>query len=289
MTERSTATTSANDALGANDGSAALTRGRRELKYLIPASRLAMLSTEVARRVPPHVLGNEHDSSPPLNDQAVTTVYFDTPELDLFHAAHGSDRNTKLRVREYDAVHPEMRALAEREGRSFDALVWLELKVRNGDHTAKRRAAMPKADLEAFLKRGVRSASMEAIARGVPGTTEALRELHAFAHDFGKPLRPTCVVNYVRCAWQAVDGSLRVTVDRDVAFFPASDDQWRPQDLTERRSLGPPAAVEPCCVIEVKTHGELPQWLADVLDQCDAKRVDYSKFVAAMLTLFGDR
>lgn len=270
-----------------DEASAALTRARRELKYLVPKARLAELTRDVAKHLPAHLLRAWGDSSPPLSDQAVTTVYFDTAEHDLFRAASGTERNIKLRVREYDAIHPEMRALAAREGGGYDEIVWLELKRRDGDETSKRRVAIPKPDVQTFLESGVRSAAMDVIAREMPNTDEVLQELHAFVRDFGKPLRPACVVNYVRCAWQALDGSVRVTIDRDVAFFPASRDQWRRQDLTERVSLGPPVAVESACVIEVKTHGEPPTWLNAALSACEASRVDYSKFVTAMTALHG--
>lgn len=271
-----------------DEASAALTRARRELKYLVPKTRLADLTREVATHLPAHMLRAWGDSSPPLSDQAVTTVYFDTADRALFRAADGTDHNIKLRVREYDAVHPEMRALQDREGGGYDEIVWLELKLRNGDQTSKRRVALPKPDVTSFLEDGVRSSAMDVIAREMPGSDEVLDELRAFVRDFGKPLRPACVVNYVRCAWQALDGSVRVTIDRDVAFFPASRDQWRRQDLTERVSLGPPVGVESACVIEVKTHGEAPAWLNGALKMCDAQRVDYSKFVAAMRALHGE-
>jgi hypothetical protein len=268
-----------------DEASAALTRARREIKYLIPKARLADLTREVASHLPSHMLQAWGDSSPPLSDQAVTTVYFDTADHALFRAADGTDHNIKLRVREYDAVHPEMRALHDREGGGYDEIVWLELKLRNGDQTSKRRVALPKPDVQAFLERGVRSPAMAVIAFEMPGSDEVLDELRAFVRDFGQPLKPACVVNYVRCAWQALDGSVRVTIDRDVAFFPPSRDQWRRQDLTERVSLGPPVGVESACVIEVKSHGEPPGWLAGALHMCEARRVDYSKFVAAMRAL----
>jgi len=265
-----------------DDADTALTRARREFKYLIPHSRLADLSNSIARQLPVHAVSAWGDSSPPLSDQAITTVYFDTSEHDLFRAADGTDRNVKLRVRAYDAVHPQMHAIADREGPGYDDLVWIELKRRDGEHTSKRRAAVPKSDLVAFLEHGTRSAEMDVIAREVAGTDDVFAELHAFTRDFGKALQPACVVHYVRCAWQALDGSVRVTVDRDVTFYPPTSDPWRRQDLTERSSLGRPAGAESSCVIEVKTRGEFPAWLTTALQACDANRVDYSKFVSAM-------
>jgi hypothetical protein len=161
------------------------------------------------------------------------------------------------------------------------------LKQRSGDNTSKRRAAIPKTDVVAFLEQGARSAEMGVIVREVDGTNDVLDELRSFTRDFGKPLKPACVVNYVRCAWQALDGTVRVTIDRDVAFYPPTANQWKRQDLTERSSLGPAAGVESSCVIEVKTRGEFPAWLMEALQQCGATRVDYSKFVSAMRALHG--
>lgn len=269
------------------DHSAALTAGRREIKYLLPKAQLAEFSAAVAKHLPVHMIRAWGDSSPPIAAHAVTTVYFDTDEHDLFQAAYGTDRNIKLRVREYDSAHPDMVALGEREGGGFDEIVWLELKVRDRDHTGKRRVAIPKPDVVAFLAEGKRSAQMDVLAREVAGTAEVLDELLGFVASFGKTLTPAVVVNYVRCAWQSEDGKVRVTIDRDVAFFPPSHDQWRRQDLTERVSLGPPAGVESSCVIEVKSHGPTPLWLESALAACEARRVDYSKFVAAMVALYG--
>lgn len=270
-----------------DEASAAMTRARREVKFLVPKSRFAEFSSVVAKHLPMHVVRTWGDSAPPLSDQSVTTVYFDTPERELFRAADGTEHNIKLRVREYDAIHPELRAIAEREGAGFDEIVWIELKQREGDRTSKRRAAVPKPDLVAFLEQGVRSPAMDVIARTVPETEDVLDALQRFVRDLGKPLHPACVVNYVRSAWQALDGSVRVTIDRDVAFHAPTADQWRRQDLTDRASLGPPVGGETACIVEVKLRGELPGWLESALRRCDATRVDYSKFVAATVALYG--
>lgn len=270
-----------------DDTNSALTRARREIKYLIPRGRLPELSKAMAEYVPMQAATAHGDSSGSLGDHAITTVYFDTSDRDLFHAADATDRNVKLRVRAYDSVHPQLRAIADRERRACEAIVWLELKRRNGDHTTKRRAAVPQPDLEAFLDHGTRSTAMGAIVREIEGTDAVLDELRGFILDFGKPLKPASVVNYVRSAWQAVDGSVRVTIDRDVTFHPPTVDQWRRQDLTDRSNLGPPVGAEASCVIEVKTGGDFPAWLTEALRTSEANRVDYSKFVSAMLALHG--
>jgi hypothetical protein len=139
----------------------------------------------------------------------------------------------------------------------------------------------------AFVAQGTRSAPMEMIAHEVEGTDQVLDELSAFTTELGKPLQPACIVNYVRCAWQALDGSVRVTIDRDVTFYPPPLDPWSRKDLTEPSSLGTAVGVEQSCVIEVKLRSELPAWLTEALQTCEATRVDYSKFVSAMLALHG--
>ena len=64
----------------------------------------------------------------------------------------------------------------------------------------------------------------------------------------------------------------------------------RPSDaLSElvREALGKPAFEESAYILEVKTRGELPGWIGDLLEQTGAVEHVFSKFITASETVFG--
>src|SRR5439155_22125195 len=97
-----------------------------ELKFLLDETRAQDVEAwaELRLALDPH-------SDPALGGASRTTsLYFDTPELDVYHRAP-SYRRRKFRVRRYGSA-PE---------------VFLERKSKWGDRVAKPRTAVPAAEL----------------------------------------------------------------------------------------------------------------------------------------------
>jgi hypothetical protein len=77
-----------------------------------------------------HLAPDPH-ADPALGDgYRITTLYFDTLALDVFHR-QGPDRRRKYRVRRYGS----------------EVLLYLERKLKSGERVRKYRSAIPEAEL----------------------------------------------------------------------------------------------------------------------------------------------
>ncbi|HYC77603.1 MAG TPA: polyphosphate polymerase domain-containing protein [Planctomycetota bacterium] len=120
-----------------------------------------------------------------------TTLYLDTPALDVLHRAPGL-AGRKYRVRKYD------------DG----GTLYVERKERRGDKVRKRRSALPAAALV--------DAASDAGAAGLASWF--------FEEAAAGGFRPTCTVGYRRTAFLDVDaaGPIRLTLDRTVRGGPST-------------------------------------------------------------------
>jgi SPX domain protein involved in polyphosphate accumulation len=98
-----------------------------ELKFLVDAATAARIRDWARARLEPdpHGTGNWGD------EYRTATIYFDTPEFDVFQRV-GSYGRSKYRIRRY----------------GDDERVFLERKMRRGDRLAKRRSAVALAQLD---------------------------------------------------------------------------------------------------------------------------------------------
>jgi hypothetical protein len=211
----------------------------------------------------------------------VTTVYFDTPSLDLYQAVRASEDNLKVRAREYYDVHPELLELATSQSQvvRYSPVLWVEVKGKHQGRTYKRRVGIPKADVGAFFEHGQVSEAMRALQ--TDQADEVITELLELRSRYAEPLRPSCLVNYRRTAFQNPEGSVRITLDQRLACYaPAPDLLARPRPLL-REYLGSPSYEEGAIVLEVKLTGAPPAWLEALIASARAERFAYSKFVTA--------
>lgn len=73
----------------ARDQDAQLTAHRREDKYLLSADAAKAVAAAANRHLTPHRFRGDGANLLPGARHFVTTIYFDTPSRELFHAAHG--------------------------------------------------------------------------------------------------------------------------------------------------------------------------------------------------------
>jgi len=264
---------------------ARMTAHRREAKYLAPAAAAREIAAVVDRELVSHRHRGEGANALPAAHHYVTTIYFDTASRGLFRAAtaHG-ESHLKLRAKEYYDLHPALTETATdpRQLVRFQPVLWLELKHREGAVTRKQRIGIPKHDVPAFFADGRISEQMVAIqepAHG-PAARAVLDAVAALCASCAEPLGADCLVNYRRTAWQDDAGSLRVTIDTQLAYFAPPADLWRRDWALVRPTLGAPIASEPRRVIEVKSHGDPPGWLLELLG-AHATAAPFSKFEAA--------
>jgi hypothetical protein len=166
------------------------------LKFLLDEARAHEVESWARGR-----LALDPHGDPALDGAYVTTsLYFDTPELDVYHRSPGYKRR-KFRVRRYGSAH----------------WAFLERKSKWGDRVAKRRAPVPEEELALLAN------PMSVVTW--PGHWFHRRLL-------ARRLGPVCRVSYQRTAYvgACAEGPLRLTLDRRVRGAPAVDWGLGPQE-----------------------------------------------------------
>lgn len=135
-----------------------------------------------------------------------TSLYVDTPFLDIYHKTRGY-RRSKYRLRRYGAAE----------------WVHLERKLRRGDRVRKRRDTVPLAEVSGLV---------DGFNGGWFG--ERVRE---------RLFQPICWIAYTRTAFQSAtpNGPLRLTLDRNVVGSPAT--RWTVPASVEGRTLLPEEVI----------------------------------------------
>lgn len=296
--------------------SSAITQNRRELKFKLGEAHAAAFAAQVSARIPKHRFQGTGANRLPRARHYVTTVYFDTAARDLYRAVRDDPDALKVRAREYYDLHPELLELATdaRDIVRYSPVLWIELKGKRDGRTYKRRVGIPKLDVIPFFERGAVSPAMRELQRtsqppplrpetasdfpppieeaparepGSESQHDMLGELAALRGRFTEPLRPSCLVNYRRTAFEDAAGTLRITFDQKMSCFAAPADLLSNNQPMVREALGRPAYEERCYILEVKARTELPPWLSDLLEHAGAEEHVFSKFVTASEKVYG--
>lgn len=255
---------------------AAITAQRVETTYLVATPSLPTLIELIAAQLEAHRFVGDAGARLSGAQQFITSVYFDTTDRSYFAAARRDQHNhVKLRAKQYYWLQPALAGVdsALEQGSSCPPRLWLELKRREGLFTSKRRMQLPKAAAARLFDQ-----PELALLGSADVDARALLE-HLQAQS--EPLRPSAAVNYQRMAFQNPAGTVRVTIDLDLAFFRAPPDLLLSSRTLSRSELGAPAGLEARAVVEVKRIAALPSWLADALAATAGSPVAFSKFVAA--------
>jgi hypothetical protein len=153
-----------------------------------PAYEVKFLLTEPQAReaegmLRDHLALDPHADPTLGNAYRVTSVYFDTPNFDVFRRID-DHRGHKFRLRRYGS----------------DPTVYLERKSKRDGRVWKRRSAVPLADL----------------GRLSDGSNEEWPGAWFAWHLAARDLRPVCRVTYERTAFVGAgpDGPIRLTLDR---------------------------------------------------------------------------
>ncbi|HYN06721.1 MAG TPA: polyphosphate polymerase domain-containing protein [Vicinamibacterales bacterium] len=160
-----------------------------EVKFLIDPALGQRIREWTRDRLPPDPYG----AGPNGDEYRITTLYFDTPDYDVFRRQRSYARS-KYRIRRY--------------GQSDVA--FLERKMRTSTLLSKRRTAVALEDLA--------SLAADDLSAEWPGVWFQ-RRLAV------RGLRPHCQVSYQRMARVGVDehGPFRVTLDDQLTVKPADD------------------------------------------------------------------
>lgn len=214
---------------------------RYEIKYLMDRRQRA----EVLKAMEPYMALDGYGRS------SVRSVYYDTPDFRLIRRSLEKPvYKEKLRLRSYGS------AGAGEE-------VFVELKKKYREVVYKRRIALPLAQAEACLD-----------GRQRLPDSQIGREI-AYALAFYRELKPAVFLSYEREAYFLRDGGdFRVTFDEDI--------RCRQRELTlDSGAWGEPVLPPDRVLMEVKTAGAMPLWMARVLSRQKLYKTSFSKYGSA--------
>ena len=214
---------------------------RIEKKYLLTEQQYEALLRRIGGHLTPDAYGRS----------TVLSLYLDTPDHRIIRdSIEAADYKEKLRLRSYGTA-------------SADSPVFLELKKKFGGVVYKRREAMPLREALQYLSGGP-----------APKDTQIMHELD-YAMQFYHQPAPAMFIAYERDAWFVRDDEqIRITFD--------SNARYRATGLDLRAGSGGTALLpQDTVILEVKTIGAMPLWLADALCDCRILPGSFSKYGAA--------
>ena len=214
---------------------------RIEKKYLLSELQYEGLFSRIGSHLKPDEYGRS----------TVMSLYLDTPDYRIIrNSIEALDYKEKLRLRSYGRA-------------SADSTVFLELKKKFGGVVYKRRAAMTLAEAERYLRMGIK-----------PFESQIMSEIDWAMRLYGRP-KPVMMLACEREAWFDEDHpDLRLTFDRNI--------RYRENELRlSKGSSGITLLPEETVLLEIKTAGAMPLWLAQALDAEGILPGSFSKYGAA--------
>ncbi len=214
---------------------------RIEKKYLLSEARYEKLF----QRISPHLRPDAYGRS------TVLSLYLDTPDHRIIrNSIEAVDYKEKLRLRSYGTA-------------SADSTVFLELKKKFGGVVYKRRAAMTLAEAEWYLRTGVK-----------PFESQIMSEIDWAMRLYSRP-KGAILIACEREAWfDEEHPDLRLTFDRNI--------RYREYELSlSRGSAGSGLLPGDSVLLEIKTAGAMPLWLAGALDKERILPGSFSKYGTA--------
>ena len=218
---------------------------RMEKKYQISEAACASLMQTIGQ----HLTPDSHGHS------TICNLYLDTPDFRLIRQSMDARvYKEKLRLRSYGT--PE----------SGDR-IFVEIKKKYKGIVYKRRESMTAEQAMRYLETGEK-----------PFDSQILREIDYALAFYGHP-QPAAAVCYERDAFYSrEDSALRITFDRHVRYrtclLSLSAGDSGKEILPDGRVL-----------MEIKTGGAVPLWLADALDSGHLAPAKYSKYGSAYIDL----
>lgn len=229
---------------------------RFEFKYILDTATAAAVEQYLEDLSRFHFARDAYASDSAGGAYTVTSLYFDTPQLDDFWDKEAAIlRRVKLRARIYAPSFA-----------GYDGDAWLEIKRKHDMRVLKDRTRISNAALQALLAGdwSVLSGTDDDVAR-------------AFIYRFAKyNYRPAAVVRYERKPYVArYFSSVRVTLDSHIAACRPSRDPFGFHEV-----------MPGVTILEVKFNHGLPWWFRSMVERFNLVRTDFSKYTHSIDTIF---
>lgn len=220
---------------------------RVEKKYMLTPESQEQFVALISAHLTPDAFGKS----------TVCSLYLDTPE-------HLLIRNS-IDAKDFDGAYKEKIRLRSYGTPSAESKVFLELKKKFDSVVYKRRVSMTLAEAERYLQTGQK-----------PKESQIMNEID-YAMRFYHTPAPAMMICYEREAWfDKENPALRITFDSAV--------RCRNGDLSlASGNSGIKLLPDTAVLMEIKTDGSMPLWLADALDACRIFPTSFSKYGTAYL------
>lgn len=220
---------------------------RVEKKYRLTPEQKDALLSLISPHLTPDVHGRN----------TICSLYLDTPDhLIIRNSIIARTYKEKLRLRSYGTP-------------GMEDLVFLEIKKKFKGVVYKRRERMPLQQAMAYIEQGVK-----------PCDSQIMREIDYAMYFYHQP-QPAMLIAYDREAYfDEANPNLRITFDTNI--------RYRDKDChLEHGSEGTRLLPEDVILMEIKTDGAMPVWLAKALSACSIRPTRFSKYANAYLISAG--
>ncbi len=182
----------------------------------------------------------------------VCSLYLDTPDsLLIRNSIDAKAYKEKLRIRSYGTPRK-------------DSKVFFEIKKKYKGVVYKRRAAMTLAEAEAYVSGGA-----------PPFESQIISELDYAMRYYRHPAPAMLIACEREAFYDTQSPDLRLTFDSDI--------RYRACDLSLASGADGTPLADGEIILEIKTGGAMPLWLAHALDACSIYPTSFSKYGTAYL------
>ncbi len=214
---------------------------RYEKKYLLNKEEYEKLTSVIKEKLVPDIHGKS----------TLCSLYLDTPDFLLIrNSIDAISYKEKLRLRSYGA--PQQ-----------DKTLFFEIKKKYKRVVYKRRVSMTPEQAVAYIESGE-----------MPFDSQIMREIDYLMKFYRQPKPNVCIL-CEREAFFAKEGAdVRLTFDQNLRYrygFPTQDDIQK----------GTPIIDGDQYILEIKTPGAMPLWLANALSECKIYPRSFSKYAHA--------
>ncbi len=214
---------------------------RYEKKYLISQDEYKRLMSVIKE----HLVPDTHGKS------TLCSLYLDTPDFLLIrNSIDAVSYKEKLRLRSYGAPQ-------------IGKTIFFEIKKKYKRVVYKRRVSMTPEQAAAYIESG-----------DVPFDSQIMREIDYLMKFYRQPKPNVCILCEREAFFDKENSNVRLTFDENLRYrygFPNSDNV----------ADGTPIIENDKYILEIKTPGAMPLWLAHALSECKIYPRSFSKYAHA--------
>ena len=222
---------------------------RVEKKYRLTTAEYDALMSVVKDKLIPDKYGKN----------TLCSLYLDTPDFLLIrNSIDAISYKEKLRMRSYGA--PEE-----------DKKLFLEIKKKYKGVVYKRRVSMTQKSAFEYIESG-----------DPPMDTQIMREIDYLMKFYNNPKPNVCILCEREAYFANDNPNVRLTFDKNLRYrhgFPTRD------NINE----GTPIINEGEYILEIKTPGAMPLWLAHALSECRIYPRSFSKYAHAYYDIIKEK